>query len=63
MLLGRNFALIMDETSDISRAEQVSICLRHVVDGKTLETFVGFFSTESTEGETLFKLVKTVITE
>ena len=63
VLLSRNFALIMDETSDISRAEQVSICLRHVLDGKTLETFVGFFSTESTEGEILFKLVKKVITE
>ena len=35
----------------------------HVLDGKTLETFVGFFSTESTEGETLFKLVKKLITE
>ena len=63
VLLSRNFALIMDETSDMSRAEQVSICLRHVLDSKTLETFVGFFSTESTEGETLYKLVKKLITE
>ena len=62
VLLSRNFALIMDETSDIIRAEQVSICLRHVLDGKTFETFVGFFSTESTEREILFKLVKKVIT-
>ena len=33
------------------------------MDGKTLETFVGFFSTDSTEGELIFKLVKKVITE
>ena len=53
----------MDETSDTSRVEQVSICLRHVSDGNTLETFIGFFSTVSTEGEALFKLVKKVIVE
>ena len=61
--LSRNYSLIMDKTSDISRTEQVSICLRHVLDGKTLETFLGFFSTVSTEGEVLFELVKKVITE
>mgnify|MGYP002804058553 CR=1 FL=1 len=61
--LSRNYSLIMDETSDISRTEQVSICLRHVLDGKTLETFLGFFSTVSTEGEILFERVKKVITE
>ena len=33
------------------------------MDGKTLETFLGFFSTVSTEGEVLFELVKKVITE
>ena len=31
--------------------------------GKTLETFIGFFSTASTEGEVFFELVKRVITE
>jgi hypothetical protein len=61
--LSRNYALIMDETSDISRTEQVSICLRHVLDGITLETFLGFFSTISTEGEVLFELVKKVMTD
>jgi hypothetical protein len=61
--LSRNYALIMDETSDISCTEQVSICLRHVLDGITLETFLGFFSTISTEGEVLFELVKKVMTD
>ena len=36
---------------------------RHVLDAKALETFIGFFSMESIEGETLFVLVKKVITE
>ena len=32
--LSQNYSLIMDETSDISRTEQVSIYLRHILDGK-----------------------------
>ncbi|XP_028406786.1 zinc finger MYM-type protein 1-like [Dendronephthya gigantea] len=59
----RNFAVIMDETSDISRIEQVSICLRYVLAGETLETFIGFFCTSSTEGIVLLELLKNVITE
>ena len=41
----------MDETSDISRTEEVSLCLRCIINGETKETFVGFFATASTEGE------------
>ena len=37
--------------------------LRHDLDGKTMETFVGFFSMESNEGEVLFELAKKVVTE
>ena len=51
----------MDETSDISRAEEVSLCLRYVINGKTLETFVGFLATAPTEGEVLYELAKTAI--
>ncbi|XP_068703957.1 zinc finger MYM-type protein 1-like [Montipora foliosa] len=55
------FAIIMDETSDISRTEEVSLCLRYVINGETKETFVGFFATASTEGEVLYELAKTAI--
>ena len=47
-------------TSDISRTEQVAVCLRYVVEGDTKESFVGFYSTPSTEGETLYELKKDV---
>ena len=63
VLSSRNFAVIMDETSDISRIEQVSICLRYVLAGETLETFIGFFCTSSTEGIVLLELLKKVIAE
>jgi hypothetical protein len=39
----------------------VSLCLRYVCAGETVETFVGFSTTASTEGEVLFELVKKAI--
>ncbi len=57
-----HFSVIVDETSDISRAEQVSLCLRYVVEGEMRETFAGFFATESTKGEVLYELVKKSVT-
>jgi hypothetical protein len=58
-----HYSVIVDETSDrISRAEQVSLCLRYVVEGETRETFAGFFATESTEGEVFYQFVKKSIT-
>ena len=55
------FAVIADETSDISRTEQVSLCLSYIADGTKKETFIGFYATKSTEGEVLFELLKKAI--
>ena len=55
------FGIIMDETSDISRTEEVSSCLRYVISGETKENSVGFFATASTEREVLYELAKTAI--
>ena len=57
-----HYSIIVDATSDISRVEQVSLCLRYVVEGETRETFAGIFATESTEGEVLHELVKKAVT-
>ena len=51
------FAVIMDETSDISRKEQVSLCLSYLLEGEKKEAFVGFFGTNSTSGEDLYNLL------
>ena len=56
----KHSSIIVDETSDISRTEQVAVCVRYVVEGDTKESFVGFYSTPSTEGETLYELIKDV---
>ncbi|XP_078368944.1 zinc finger MYM-type protein 1-like isoform X2 [Oculina patagonica] len=55
------YGIIIDETSDISRAEQVSFCLSYIANGSKKEAFVGFHATKTTDGATLYELVKTVI--
>ena len=57
------YGIILDETSDISRTEQVSLCLSFALNGTKIEAFIGFYSTKSTEGEVLYELVKSAITE
>jgi hypothetical protein len=52
------FSLIVDETQDISKHEQVSIVLRYVDDQlKVYESFIGFYRAENTDGETLVALI------
>ena len=57
------YGIILDETSDISRTEKVSLCLSFALNGTKKEAFIGFYSTKSTEGEVLYELVKSAITE
>lgn len=59
----RYFAIIMDETTDASCKEQVSICLRYV--SKKLqvqETFTGFYETPATTAITMFEVATDVLT-
>ena len=57
------FGLVVDETADISRTEQISLFLRYIFNGESKETFTGFYSTKSTEGDVLHELVKTAISK
>lgn len=54
------FALIGDETTDVSTSEQVSICVRFLdlVSGKARvrEEFLGFVNASETTGESLAEL-------
>ena len=53
------FAVIVDETTDASHKEQVSICVRFVTERLTTEElFLGLYSTETTTGNTLAELVQ-----
>ena len=54
------FSIIIDETTDINRTEQVSFCLRFCnVHMESEEVFSGFHSTTRTDSGTLLSLVKT----
>ena len=57
------YGIILDETADISRTEQVSLCLIFALNGTKKEAFIDFCSTKLTEGEVLYELVKSAITE
>lgn len=57
------YGVMLDETSDIRRTEQVSLCRSFAPNGTKKEAFIGFYSTKSTEGEVLYELVKSSITE
>ena len=53
------FAIIIDETTDLSVEEHVSICVRHVSNNFTIEeSFLGFYKTEKTESATRFAIIK-----
>ena len=50
--------VISDETSDISRNEQISLVINYIdSSGQKRESFVGFIKTDQTDGETLFNLI------
>ncbi|CAF2081407.1 unnamed protein product, partial [Rotaria magnacalcarata] len=58
------FSIMLDETSDISVSEQVSLCVRSV-DRETFqieEYFLGFYVTDKTDSKTLFKGVCDMLT-
>ena len=56
------FALILDESLDISRHEQAAVVLRYVNPQFIVkERFVGFFRVVQTDGESLYRLVQQVL--
>ncbi|XP_051160502.1 zinc finger MYM-type protein 1-like [Leptopilina boulardi] len=56
------FSILLDETSDISRTEEVSVCIRIFFDNLTSkEYFIGFFSIKDIKAKTLFDLVNEIL--
>ena len=53
------FAVIVDETTDISRIEQVSLCVRHVDEQfNILDDFVGLYAIPKTDAATMTAVIK-----
>lgn len=56
------YSVIMDETQDLKRHEQVSIVLRYCDNSLNIhESFLGLYRTENTDGESLYRLLKSVL--
>ena len=57
------FSIIVDEATDCSFKEQVSICLRHVSPDtfQVHEEIVGLYETDKTTAEILTKIIKDVL--
>lgn len=57
------YAIMADETTDVSRKEQMSINFRYVDECLAVhESFLGFYETPSTDSHTLFKVLLDVLT-
>ena len=57
------FGIICDETMDISRIEQFSMCVRYVTtDLRVKERFLGFWKAKKTDGESLLELLLSMLT-
>lgn len=57
------YAILLDETSDITVKEQISFCLR-TVDKESFEIeeyFIGFYETPKTDSNTLFNILKDIL--
>lgn len=59
---GMPFAILADETADVSRIEQLCICVRTATDDLVLEENVlGLYSLDQCDAETIFKTIKDVL--
>ena len=58
------YAIILDETSDVSDKGHISICFRITMDDLDVQGLsCGFYETTSTTSEELFKIVKDVLSK
>ena len=55
------FAVICDETKDISKTEQVSVVLRYYLDGTVYERFIGFHAAQDLNANSLFSYIKNLL--
>ncbi|KAL3189949.1 hypothetical protein MRX96_020286 [Rhipicephalus microplus] len=52
------FALIVDETKDLSKTEQLSVVVRYYLNGAVFERFLGFRNAEQFDANSLLSYVK-----
>ena len=61
-LSGKQFSIMVDETSDISNTEQLVFCLRYVdEDLTTHEEFIGLYDMDSTTAENIVRVIQDIL--
>ena len=56
------YAIIVDETTDISSKEQVTMCIRHVDNNwNVFEDFIGMYATNRTDAATLTQVISDIL--
>ncbi|KAL4100983.1 hypothetical protein QTP88_021004 [Uroleucon formosanum] len=55
------FSIIVDETKDITKVEQLSVILRYYLDGVVYERFMGFKAAQSLTASSLFQYIKEIL--
>lgn len=55
------FALIVDETKDIGKTEQLSVIIRYYLNGFIYERFIGFNPAKELDAKSLVKYIKVVL--
>ena len=56
------YSIIADETMDNAKLEQVAFCVRYCDDNlEIFERFLGFYTTPTTDSETMYDLIKSLI--
>lgn len=63
VVTSEQYGIIADETSHISRKEQVSICLSFLDNGQKREGFIASYKTKANDGEALYALVTKAVGE
>ncbi|CAL1292739.1 unnamed protein product [Larinioides sclopetarius] len=64
-LRGKNYSILMDETTDISSEKKVCLCIKYFSEKKQFmeNKFLGLISVTETTGEALFDAMKTLLCE
>ena len=55
--VAKYFAVMVDETRDISKVEQVSVCVRYCIDATVHERFLGFYDTQDVNAASITALI------
>lgn len=57
------YALLADETKDITKKEQLSIVIRYVLKGEVKERFLGFIALEALDASSLLRSIKEILSQ